>query len=115
MYAHKDQDSTSTLTPSLPSNQSRAAAFARDSRHSGQVAQAVRGALLLKPRWLVAQPTADDATSRLRGREMSIMAAIRHTTASRGGRSVSTSAKHVSRAPVSWIDTRTPSGRVLPY
>ena len=42
MYAHKDQDSTSAPTPSLPSNQSRAAAFARDSRHSGQAAQAVR-------------------------------------------------------------------------
>ena len=63
MYAHKDQDSTSTLTPSLLSNQSRAAAFARDSRHSGQVARAARGAPLLKPRWLVAHATADDATA----------------------------------------------------
>lgn len=45
MYAHKDQDSTSALTPSLPSHQSRVAAFARDSRHCGQVARAVRGAL----------------------------------------------------------------------
>jgi hypothetical protein len=44
MYAHEDQDSTSALTPSLPSHRSRAAAFARDSRHSGQVARAVRGA-----------------------------------------------------------------------
>ena len=99
MYAHKDQDSTSTLTPSLPSNQSRAAAFARDSRHSGQVARAVRGAQLLKPRWLVAHPTADGATSRLRGREMSIMAAIRQTTAARGSHSVSTSAKRVGPGP----------------
>ena len=32
MYGHKDQDSTSALTPSLPSHQSRAAAFARESR-----------------------------------------------------------------------------------
>jgi hypothetical protein len=32
MYAHKDQGSTSALTPNLPSNQSRAAAFARESR-----------------------------------------------------------------------------------
>jgi hypothetical protein len=30
MYAHKGQDSTSALTPSLPGVQSRAAAFARD-------------------------------------------------------------------------------------
>ena len=99
MYAHKDQDSTSTLTPSLPSHQSRAVAFARDSRHSGQVARAVRGAPLLRPRWLVAHPTADDATNRLRGREMSIMAAIRQTTAGRGGRSVSTSARRVGPGP----------------
>lgn len=99
MYAHKDQDSTSALTPSLPGNQSRAAAFARDSRHSGQVARAVRGAPLLGPRWLVAHPTADDATSRLRGREMSIMAAIRQTTAGRGGRCVSTSAERVGPGP----------------
>jgi hypothetical protein len=81
MYAHKDQDSTSALTPSLPSHQSRVAAFARDSRHCGQVARAVRGAPLLRLRWLVAHPTVDDATSRLRGREMSITAAIRQTTA----------------------------------
>jgi hypothetical protein len=63
MYAHKDQDSTSALTPSLPSHQSRVAAFARDSRHCGQVA------------------------------------AIRQTTAGRGGRSVSTSARRVGPGP----------------
>jgi hypothetical protein len=99
MYAHNGQDSTSALTPSLPGVQSRAAAFARDSRYSGQAARAVRGAPLLGPRWLVAHPTADDATSRLRGREMSIVAAIRQTTAGRGGRPASTSAKRVGPGP----------------
>ena len=99
MYAHKHQDSTSALTPSLPGVQSRAAALARDSRYSGRAARAVWGAPLTGPRWLVAHPTADDATSRLRGRQMPIMAAIRQTTAARGSRSVSTSAERVGPGP----------------
>ena len=52
MYAQNDQDSTSAVTPSLPGNQSRAAACTRDSNHSGPVAPAVGGTRLLMPRWL---------------------------------------------------------------
>ncbi len=52
MYAQKDQDSTSAVTPSLLSDHSRAAACTRNPEHSGQVARAVGGAQLLMLRWL---------------------------------------------------------------
>jgi hypothetical protein len=56
MYVQKDQDSTSAVPLSLLSNQFRAAACARDVRHSGQVAHAVWGARLLTLRWLAGRP-----------------------------------------------------------